>query len=314
MRWKITASFFVLLIFGGAWAAKVYWLDGPGLPPKSERSVPALEMSYSCTRLVTMAPSLTETVFALGLGDRVVGVTRFCRYPAEASRKATVGGFFDPDYEAIVQLEPDLVLLLPEHAEHRVNLEELGLTTFTIPQRTVPEILDSVRTVGRVCGLAAEAEKLADSLQHRVDAVERMTMGIPQPGVLVTVGRNMGTGRIEGVFVAGKGTFYDELLRSAGGMNVYDGRLLSYPTLSTEGVLRVNPQVVVELAPDLAGRNVTVEEALADWNGMEGLNALTDGRIHVVVEDFATVPGPRFVDFLELLARLVHPELEWDES
>jgi iron complex transport system substrate-binding protein len=313
MRWKIAVPFFVLLVFGGAWAVRHLWLDGPGLPPKPERSERALEQSCACTRLVTMAPSLTETVFALGLGERVVGVTRFCKHPAEAVGKAKVGGFFDPDYEAVAKLAPDLVLLLPDHAEHRVNLEELGLTTLTIPQRTVPEILESVRTIGHVCGVAAEGERLADSLTQRVEAVERRTAGIPQPGVLVTVGRNMGTGRIEDVFVAGRGTFYDELLRSAGGMNVYDGRLLLYPTLTTEGVLRVNPQVVVELAPDLAERNITVEEALGDWQGMEGLNALADGRIHVVIEDFATVPGPRFVDFLELLARLVHPELEWDE-
>jgi iron complex transport system substrate-binding protein len=309
-------------------AAVCLWLDGrpgpddrPAAPPAApagERT-PATPLGkagdegLACRRVISMAPSLTETMFALGLGERLVGVTRFCTYPPEAAEKTKVGGYFDPNYETILSLNPDLVLLLPAHEEHAARLAELHLQAIIVRQGTVDEILASVRRLGRICEAEAQATELADRLAATVARVERLTTGRPRPGVLLTVGRQAGAGTIADVFVAGPGTFLDELLDLAGGTNVYEGRVLDYPTLSAEGIVDLNPQVIIELIPDMQQRGLDVATVLGDWERLPGLNAARKGRIHVLSDDYAAIPGPRFVSLLDRMARLVHPELSWND-
>ncbi len=310
-RWPIVLVF----VLGGAAAVGWWWLDRePPLPPRPasiERPGEA-PVSVDCTRIVSMAPSITETLFALGLGDSVVGVTKYCTYPPEAQQRTVVGGFYDPNYEAIVGLSPSVVMALPEHAEHARRLGELGIAVHTVPQATVEQILASLEDVGRACSVESRGRELADGLRARLADVEKRTTGRPRPGVLVSVGREMGNGVLRDIFVAGRGTFYDELVSLAGGSNVYDGRTIQYPILSTEGLLRLNPQVVIEIVPELKGRGLTEETVIRDWESLPGLNAVKDRRIHVLTEDYAVIPGPRFVLLLDKLARVLHPEIAWD--
>jgi iron complex transport system substrate-binding protein len=265
-----------------------------------------------CGRIVSMAPSITETLFSLGLGDSVVGVTKYCLYPPEAQQRTIVGGFYDPNYEAIVGLSPTIVMALPEHAEHSRRLAALGIEVHTVPQATVDQILASLVDLDAACGLGGPGAVAAEQLRRKLAEVERRTTGRPRPGVLVSVGREMGNGSLRDIFVAGRGTFYDELVSLAGGTNVYDGRAIQYPILSTEGLLRLNPQVVIEIVPELAQRGLTAEAVVRDWESLPGLNAVKERRIHVLTEDYAVIPGPRFVMLLDRLARILHPEIAWE--
>ncbi len=260
-------------------------------------------------RIISFAPSITELLFALGLGERVVGVTRFCNYPAEVAGKARIGGYFDPNYEAIAAAAPDLIVLLLEHEEPRRLLSAEGRRVLTVNHNTLPGIIESIRQVGLAGGVSERAEFLAEELERRLAEVERRTHGRPRPRVLITVAREPGSGRLGSLYIAGKGNFYSRLLELAGGVNAYQGEL-PLPEFSAEGLLHLDPEVIVEiLGPPSAGE-AAQQAARRDWQSVPQLAAVRADRIHLFVDDFDIIPGPRIVGTLEKLARVLHPEIE----
>jgi iron complex transport system substrate-binding protein len=265
-------------------------------------------------RIVSLSPSITETLFAIGLGDRVAGVTRFCAFPPEARAKSKVGGFVDTNYEALVALKPDLVILLPSHEQARAYLSGLGIETLTVRNEPVGEILRTITVIGRVCGAERQADSLVTAIRSRVRAVEEHTAGLARPRVLVSVGRNAGAGAPGPVYVAGPGTYYDGLVALAGGENAYRGAAIAYPELSREGITRLDPDIIVDLIPDLGQRGVSEQAARGDWNALRDVRAVKNGRVYVLTADYTTVPGPRFIRTLEDLARLFHPEVSWEQQ
>ncbi|MEK7793942.1 MAG: helical backbone metal receptor, partial [Candidatus Hydrogenedentota bacterium] len=143
-------------------------------------------------RIVSLAPSATEVLFAIGAGDRMVGVTRFCKYPPEAQTKTSIGGFMDTNYEAIVALRPDLVVLLAIHGTAKDRLEALGVSTLEMDHRTLDGILGSIRTAGEVIGAEAAANALIADIESRLDAVSKAVEGADRPRVLLSSGRTPG--------------------------------------------------------------------------------------------------------------------------
>lgn len=261
-----------------------------------------------CARIVSLAPNITETLFALGLGDRVAGVTEFCAYPPEARRKPKVGGFLDINYEALAALHPDLVILLPSHGEARKRLAALGIGTLTVRNGVVGEILGSIDTIGKTCGVPGRADSLTRDIRARMAAIRGRTENLAKPRVLIVVDRTAGRGKPGTVCVAGPETFYDELVTLAGGENAYRGPKIPYPEVSSEGIIRLNPEVIVDILPALATQGIPPGAARADWMTLEGVRAVRTGRVHVLTEGYAVVPGPRFIQTLEKFAELIHPE------
>jgi iron complex transport system substrate-binding protein len=296
----------VIMAFLGAYLGKRALERDGGAPPAN---TPTGQAQEAPDRVVSMAPSITEILFALDLGDLLVGRTRYCDYPPEALQSTSIGGFYEPNYEAITQLEPDLVILLPDHERPAQRLAALGIPTLEVQNGTVEQILDAIRTVGDECGAPAEAAELVQSLRSRMERVERLTANLPRPAVLVSVGRNMGSGDLQDVYVAGAGSFFDELIRLAGGRNAYSGDL-KYPTVSQEGIIRMNPQVVIDIIPDLAQKNIGRDAVLAEWSTVPGVDAVDNDRVYVFGQDYVAVPGPRFVLILEQMARVLHPEVD----
>jgi iron complex transport system substrate-binding protein len=261
------------------------------------------------SRIISLSPGITETLFALGLGDRVVGVTRFCNYPPEARMKADVGGYVDPNYEAIAALKPDLVIALAVHEEAVRYLAGMGLKYVTVRNEKTADILNAIMTIGNACGAKNRAQDMVTDIRTRMDAVLEKTRGLSRPRVLISVGRNAGTGSLGDVYAAGHDTFYDELVTCAGGVNAYDGHDIAYPALSAEGILVLNPDIIIDLIPDLVKNRLDETAVLRDWESVPGLRAPENHHIHVVSSDYAVIPGPRFILFLEDLARIIHPEL-----
>jgi len=264
-------------------------------------------------RIISLAPSITEVLFALGLGENVVGVTRYCDYPPQAAGKMKVGGYFDINYEAVIAAEPDLVILLKEHEQPRDYLARLDIETLTVDHSNVPGILRSIEEIAKKTNSVTRADEITTELKVRIKRIEQLTAGLERPRVMVAVGRNMETDVAGEVYVSGRDGFYDGLITMAGGVNAYDRSTLKFPALSAEGVARLNPQIILEMAPNMDDEGLALR-ILDQWRSIPGVDAVRDERIHLFAEDFAVVPGPRFILLLEWMARVIQPDAGWDRK
>lgn len=274
------------------------------------------------TKIVSLAPSITEVLFELGLGDRVAGVTRYCDYPPEAVGKSVVGGYFDVNYEMLISLEPDLVIHTVEHEDARTRLTDLGFETLSVNHSRVQGILESITAIADRCGVPERGKDLRLALEKRVDKVrEKLLTGTldprytdtpihrypdqERPRVLVAVGRLMDKPSGGEIFISGRDGFYDDLITLAGGVNAYREETLKFPAISDEGLIRIDPDVILEMVPDLAGRD-DMASLLGVWNAKSGVRAVQEGQVHILREDYVVVPGPRFVDLLEDMAEIIN--------
>jgi iron complex transport system substrate-binding protein len=290
----LSRRFWILAaVVGGALAASAL-LRRPASAPR-ETAVPK--------RLVSLAPSTTEILCALGLAERLVGVCDYCEHPAEARTKERVGGYYTPNFEVLARLKPDLVLLLPEHGPVKEKIHALGVATMDVDHRDVRGILASFVEIARACGVPERGEALRADAEARLAAVREKAKGRRRPRVLISVGRAMNEGGALRVTTCGKGGFYSELLEMAGGENAYDGPV-AYPALSPEGALALKPELILEIMPDLKEKGITEEAILKDWRSIPGLGSTP---VKVVARDYSIIPGPRFVKLLEDFAAAVSP-------
>ena len=296
----------IILILVLAFAASYFlkqWMHAPGDETGADGSRPGL-----CHRLVCMSPGITETVFALGMGDQVVGVTRYCLYPPEARQRVQVGGFLDPNFEALVALRPDLILLTPFHRELRPELERLNLPYEIIVQDTIGDIRESFLRLGALCGTEGHAQALAADFDARLADISGRIGDSPPVRVLMTTGREVRSGSLNEVYAVSSGSFLSDLLTLAGGENCVTGKIAEYPALSAEGILQLDPDVIIELGPDLQDNER--ETALAAWRALPGLRAVRQNRVYYLGGAQHTIPGPRILDTLEVFADFLHPDLE----
>lgn len=256
-------------------------------------------------RVIGLAPSVIELLFAVGAGDQVVGREEFTNYPEEAVDIPSVGGNFgELNTEAIVALEPDLVLVANLTTPEQIaSLEELGLTVFQLPNPTdLDGMYDSLRTVATLTGHEAEAEELIVSLQARVQAVVDVIADAKDAPLVFY---ELDSTDPNAPWTSGPGTFIDTLITMAGGMNVgavFDG---AWVQISSEELIAQNPEIIV-LGDSIWG--VTVEDVVAR-PGYAAIAAVQNGQVFPFNDDLASRPGPRLVDGLEELARIIHPEL-----
>ncbi|HEY6320114.1 MAG TPA: helical backbone metal receptor [Thermoanaerobaculia bacterium] len=271
----------------------------PGPAVRVASPAPAGAPVAAARRIVSLAPSLTETLFALGLGDRVVGVDDYSVWPAAAAAKARIGGLFNTNLEKIVSLRPDLALLLPSEHDVAAKLRGLGVASLIVPVETLADVERSFVAIARRCGVAPAGERLAAS--WRAELAPR-----PVPGgglaVMLSVGRQ--PGRLTGILAAARGTFLDELLVRLGAVNVFADAATRYPQVGLEEVVARAPQVILELRSDPAPPALAAA-LVHDWRQLPTVPAVRDRRIFVIAGDYVLVPGPR----LPLLYRAMRQAL-----
>lgn len=258
-------------------------------------------------RIISLAPSNTEILFALGAGDRVVGVTDNDDYPAEVTRKDKIGGAFDvkvTNLEKIVALKPDLLVAIVGQKTVLDELQKLGLTFFAVKAESMEEILDSIKAVGRLTGQEAEGDRLVKEMRARLDAVSSRVQGLAEkerPRVFNEVWFDQGKGE---VMTSGPGSFMDEMIRLAGGINVASDAKAAWASYSMEALIKKDPDVILtpfkESVDDLKAGN---------RNGWQGLKAVKEGRVVLLDQNLISRPGPRIVEGLEQMARGIHPNL-----
>ena len=257
-----------------------------------------------CSRIVSLAPSVTEVLFDVGLGDRVVGVTHYCRFPLEAKHREQIGGFYDINVEKIVSLRPDLVVALPEHASIRQALERLRVPVLQVDHATVSGIKESFRTISHRCGNEDKADARLAELSRREESLRTR---FDEPDVLrtlVVVGRTHEGSSVSSIYVSGNDGFYSSVLSLLGMKNVNADSTISLPTISPEGILALNPDLIVEVVGQDDPIGAADRKAL--WNRYPQLPAVKRGRVVVLSSDYATITGPRYVELAEDLAQAVY--------
>ncbi len=262
-----------------------------------------------CRRIISLAPSITETVFALGLGDNLAGVTPFCVHPPAARSKPRVGALYDLNYEAVLIASPSIVFILDDDQAQQKNLSRLGLPFQTLSQRNLASIMKSIAVIGERCGVKGAADELLSRLTRDTKAIGDRTRGLPKKRVLIAVGRSDTSPISRNIFISGQDGFYGDLLEIAGGENVFKGTTSAIGSISPEGLLALNPQVILEIIPGFPDRRWREEDIKASWKTLDYVPAVKNGEIHVIEGDYAVVPGPRIIELLRKLAELIHPEV-----
>ena len=259
-------------------------------------------------RIVSTAPSITELLYALGLRDRVVGVTRFCRYPPEAQLKPKIGDYTAPNLEAIAALRPDLVIVQTNPVRLKERLATLRLRVLEINQDTIAAIHQSIRDVAEAAGAQPAAARLSASIDDGLARVRARVAGMPRVPMMFVVGRS--PNRLDGLVVAGRASYLNEVIEIAGGVNVFRDALAAYPEVSLEEVMARNPQVIVDMGDMSNTVGVTEDhkrQVIALWNRAPNLAAVKHHRVFAVASDVFVVPGPRVVDAANAFVGMLHP-------
>lgn len=283
-----------IMLFGTSQASSATFTDALG-----RRVV----LARPPTRIVSLAPSITEILYYLRLGERVVGVTQFSNFPVEASAKPKVGSYVDLNVESILSLRPDLVIATADgNPEGAVSLlEQASIPVYVVNPRNVREAIDTIVRVGEVCGVGKRAESASTGLLRRTEYVERETRGLKHPLVFLQI-------NVRPLMTVNRETFHHDVIRLAGGENMSAGEPVTYPRVSLEEVIRKKPEVIIISSMERGG---AYEEAKRGWLKWPTIPAVQDRRIHLVDSDLLDRPSPRVVRGLELLAQLFHPEVVW---
>lgn len=256
-------------------------------------------------RVVSLAPSITETVYALGRGDWLVGVTDVCDYPPPARGLPRVGGIAAPNLERIVRLQPDLVFATAEGNARDLldRLERLGVPTFALRPDRYERVVDSVAAVGQALAAVQPARRIADDIRRQVGRVEGLVVGRSRPRVLYLIWTDP-------LIAAGAGTYLDDLLGLAGGRNIVWERTGSYPRLNWEQVVARVPDVIL-LADHREDRERPETGSGAvprEWQAWQAVPAIRTGRVLAVPSNAILRPGPRIGDGLRRVAQAIHPD------
>jgi len=263
-------------------------------------------LDHAPQRMISLAPSNTEILCALGLEERILAVSRFCNYPPSIRKKPTVGGIVDFNIEKIVSLEPDLIVAVRGNPRQRLNrLQQLGVPVYAVEAETLEGILRAIKRLGVLCAVDERARTLAVSMRARLAAVAAAVQG-------VTPAKRVYIGDVKTpYYAAGPGTFVDELIALAGAVNIARGARTRWPILSAEQILVENPEVVfLGLNYDEStesARNRLKIQFMKDpiWSGT---TAGRKGELYILDPDVLHRPGPRVVDAAETIARLLYPD------
>jgi iron complex transport system substrate-binding protein len=257
-------------------------------------------------RIVTIAPNSAEIICALGACDRIVGVSKFCVYPAELVERATVGGLFDPDLEKIIALRPDLVVLRGRSESVERLCRDRGIAVYHDKTDTLAGVETCIKDLGRLLGCQKEADALARHFRGRIEQIRRRTADRPKPRVLLTVSRR--PDRLANPLTTGKGTFLDEMLEIAGGENVFGQTEMAYPQVSLESIFARRPDVIIEMMPEVTLTPTLKRQVVDQWRTVGSIPAVAKDRIVFLTDDHCLIPSPRYVEIIEKVSRILHPE------
>lgn len=256
-------------------------------------------------RIVSLVPSMTEVLFAIGAGDAIAGVSSYDRFPPEVASKPRVGALLDPDFERILSLKPTLVIVYATQKELIDRLARAGIATHSSQHAGLGDVTPSIRALGRRVGHEARAEQVAAAIERDFEDVRRRVAGRPRPKTAFIFGREPGA--LRGIYASGGVGFMHDMLEIAGGADVFADVKRENLQATSEVLLARAPEVIIEVH---LGEGWTPERLASEravWNSLAGLPAVKSGRVYLLADDRLATPGPRVAEGVRLVARTLHP-------
>jgi iron complex transport system substrate-binding protein len=265
----------------------------------------AAEQNVHARRIVSLVPALTEMVFAIGAGDRVIAVSSYDEDPPQVKTLPRVGALLDPDVERIIALKPDLVLLYGSQTDLMTQLSRAAIPYFEYRHGGLTAATTTIRALGQRTDLVQPAEALATRIERRLAAVRQATASLRRPRVLLVFGRERGS--LRNIYASGGRGFLNDMLEAAGGINVFAEIQAESVQASTELILAQAPEVIVELrSVDIPTVQDRATE-MSSWTTLASLPAVRNQRLYLLTGRHLVVPGPRVAEGTEAMARLLHP-------
>jgi iron complex transport system substrate-binding protein len=271
------------------------------------RALMARQNNSPARRIVSLVPSLTEILFAIGAGPSVVGVDSFSSYPPAVEKLPRVGALVDPDVERILSLRPDLVVTYGSQTVLETQLTRASIRTYSYRHGGVDRVLDSIKDLGRATGRVKEADAVVARITSQLDSLRARVKGRPRPRTLLVIDRQPGT--LREVYASGGVGFLQDMLTAAGGDNVFADTLTESVQPSTETLLARAPQVILEVRAEGLIEQSAVQGERNVWVALGSVPAVRQGRIYFLSGSHLVVPGPRLVQGAEDFARVLHPDL-----
>jgi iron complex transport system substrate-binding protein len=255
-------------------------------------------------RIVSLIPAITEMLFAVGAGDRVVGVGSFDTYPPEVERLPRVGALLDPDLERILSLRPDLVAVYGTQADLRKQLERAGVPIFVYSHAELTDVTRTLQELGERVGESARARALAVEIEQRLAAIRQRWSTLQRPKTLIVFGRE--SLALRGIYASGGYGFVHDMVAAAGGDNVFADLKRQAVQATTEQIIARRPEVILELRADPLPPGALTKE-LETWGQLASVPAVRQGRVHILTDPRTVIPGPRVAEGVELIASVLHP-------
>ena len=272
-------------------------------------------------RIVSLSPVGTEILFELGQGANIIGVTNFCDYPPEAAKKHKMVDFAAINFETVIAMKTDMLVLQDMHMQFTPQLDKLRIPYIVLKQNSIDEICDSIARLGKICGKDKKAAALVSKIRGEVANITVKVRGRAKPKVLLCVSRELSEPQINSFYAAGRNNFYGEVITLAGGENASKEKKISYPQISLEGLMQINPDVVIDLVGEKtfyhSKDNIDVNTVFNDrylkgqWQRSAKVNAVKNGRIYIMNGTVFLRPGPRIGIMLKAFAKAIHPEVKW---
>lgn len=248
-------------------------------------------------------PSLTEICFALGLGDSLVGVSDFCNYPPEAKSIPRIGGVVNPDFERVTALRPDFILMQESDKTLLKKYRELGFDILIVKNRTVEDVLVSIVTIGNKTGKDKQARELVEKMGRELNEIRAKAADRKPVRTLLVIGHEPGS--LREIYVAGSGSFHNELLRIAGGVNCFSDSVIPYPKISKEEILKQSPQAIIVLSADAGMKTQAKQSEQRLWKELDYIEAVKKNAVTLLNGNYLFIPGPRMPQIAKEIQQLL---------
>ncbi len=260
-----------------------------------------LECSLLAARLISTSPAITESIFDLDQGGQLVGISNYCRYPEQTKEIPKIGSALTPNYEAILKLKPDLVLIQDARDKKIVEaIKKLKLKSLLLRFKNLRDILESYKKLSIKLLRPEKGEKFLIKIQEKLNQLPQI---VSRESYLVVISSQLSVGKIKGVHLAGKGTYFSDILEFSGLQNAVKGSI-TFPIWDREKIIQSNPGRIFLIFPDSISKKI-VKKNLEAWNQLKNIKAVKNKRVHVIHGDFAVVPGPRILKLIETFGQLL---------